>query len=381
MPKTKKVRKVAVAMSGGVDSSVAAAMMVEQGFEVIGLTMQLYDSGRVTASGSKTCCAGQDIYDAKRVSDKLGIKHYTLDYEKRFLDNVIKDFADSYANGVTPIPCIRCNQKMKFRDLLNTSLDLGADFLVTGHYASIKGKDDEIALYRAKDISRDQSYFLFATPQEVLKNIFFPLGDLTKNETRDYAKKMNLSISDKPESQDICFVQSTAKRGYREIVQKLRPDVKKSGDIIHVNGEVMGKHDGLDSFTVGQRRGLGVISNDGTPLYVTKIDSKENNIYVGSENDMAIKKFNISELIWLDKKKKTKKIVKEIDVQLSSEHVTQKANISLTNSDQALISLKEPNYRVAPGQACVVYDDDRVLGGGWISGDLSLWEQSINNAR
>ena len=372
MPKTKKARKVAVAMSGGVDSSVAAAMMVEQGFEVIGLTMQLYDSGRVTASGSKTCCAGQDIYDAKRVSDKLGIKHYTLDYEKRFLDNVIKDFADSYANGVTPIPCIRCNQKMKFRDLLNTSLDLGADFLVTGHYASIKGKDDEIALYRAKDISRDQSYFLFATPQEVLKNIFFPLGDLTKNETRDYAKKMNLSISDKPESQDICFVQSTAKRGYREIVQKLRPDVKKSGDIIHVNGEVMGKHDGLDSFTVGQRRGLGVISNDGTPLYVTKIDSKENNIYVGSENDMAIKKFNISELIWLDKKKKTKRIVKEIDVQLSSEHVTQKANISLTNSDQALISLKEPNYRVAPGQACVVYDDDRVLGGGWISGDLSL---------
>ena len=371
MSNNKKNIKVAVAMSGGVDSSVAAAMMVERGFEVIGLTMQLYDSGRVTASGSKTCCAGQDIYDAKRVSDKLGIKHYTLDYEKRFLNSVIKDFADSYANGVTPIPCIRCNQKMKFGDLLNTSLDLGADFLVTGHYASIKGKGDDIALYRAKDISRDQSYFLFATPHEVLKNIIFPLGDLTKQETRDYAKKMNLAISDKPESQDICFVQSTAKRGYREIVQKLRPDVKKSGKIIHVKGEVMGKHDGLDSFTVGQRRGLGVISNDGTPLYVTKIDSKENNIYVGSEKDMEIKKFNLSEIIWLDKNNKNIGHIKDIDVQLSSEHITQKADISVLDSDQAIISLKEPNYRVAPGQACVAYDNDRIIGGGWISGNLS----------
>ena len=371
MSNNKKIQKVAVAMSGGVDSSVAAAMMVEKGYEVIGLTMQLYDSGRVTSSGSKTCCAGQDIYDAKRVSDKLGIKHYTLDYEKRFLDNVIKDFADSYAKGVTPIPCIRCNQKMKFRDLLNTSMDLGADFLVTGHYASIKRKGNDIGLYRARDISRDQSYFLFATPNEVLNNIIFPLGDLSKKETRDYAKKMNLAISDKPESQDICFVQSTAKRGYREVVQKLRPDVKKSGDIIHVNGKVMGKHDGLDSFTVGQRRGLGVISDDGTPLYVTKIDSKENKIYVGSERDMEIKKFKISEITWVDKNIEETSFIGDIDVQLSSEHITQKADISLLNSGEAIVSLKEPNYRVAPGQACVAYDNDRILGGGWISGNLS----------
>ena len=371
MSKNRKIKKVAVAMSGGVDSSVAAAMMVEKGYEVIGLTMQLYDNGKVSASGSKTCCAGQDIYDAKRVSDKLGIKHYTLDYEKRFLDNVIKDFADNYANGLTPIPCIRCNQRMKFKDLLDTSLDLGADFLVTGHYASIKGRGNDIALYRAKDISRDQSYFLFATPQEILKNISFPLGEITKQETRDYAKKMNLSVSNKPESQDICFVQSTAKRGYREIVQKLRPDVKKSGNIIHVNGEVMGKHVGIDSFTVGQRRGLGVISNDGTPLYVTKIDAKENNIYVGSESDMEIKKFNISEITWLDKTNKLN-FFKDVDVQLSSEHITQKADINIEDSAEAIISLKEPNYRVAPGQACVAYDKNRVLGGGWISGNLSL---------
>jgi tRNA-uridine 2-sulfurtransferase len=371
MSKNKRNNKVAVAMSGGVDSSVAAAMMVEKGFEVIGLTMQLYDSGRVTSAGNKTCCAGQDIYDAKRVSDKLGIKHYTLDYEKRFLDNVIKDFADSYANGITPIPCIRCNQKMKFRDLLCTSLDLGADFLVTGHYASIKSENDNLALYRANDISRDQSYFLFATPQEVLKNIAFPLGGLTKEETRDYAKKMNLSVSDKPESQDICFVQSTAKRGYKEVVQRLRPDVKKSGDIIHVNGEVIGVHQGIDSFTVGQRRGLGVISSDGTPLYVTKIDSIKNNIYVGSEKDMEIRQFNISEITWLDNKTSNLECIKGVDVQLSSEHVTQKADITLLGTDKALISLCEPNYRVAPGQACVAYDNNKVLGGGWISGNLS----------
>ena len=370
MSRNKEIRKVAVAMSGGVDSSVAAAMMVEKGYEVIGLTMQLYDNGKVTASGSKTCCAGQDIYDAKRVSDKLGIKHYTLDYEKRFLDNVIKDFADSYASGFTPIPCIRCNQKMKFRDLLDTSLDLGADFLVTGHYASIKGSNDDIALYRAKDISRDQSYFLFATPKEILQKISFPLGEISKQETRNYAKKMNLSVSDKPESQDICFVQSTAKRGYREIVQKLRPDVKKSGHIIHVDGTVMGKHEGIDGFTVGQRRGLGVISNDGTPLYVTKIDSKENNIYVGSEADMEIKTFNISEITWFNKSKKLS-FLKDIDVQLSSEHITQKADVNLIDAEEATISLKEPNYRVAPGQACVAYDNNKVLGGGWISGNLS----------
>jgi tRNA-specific 2-thiouridylase len=371
MPKKNK-KIVAVAMSGGVDSSVAAAMMVEKGYEVIGLTMQLYDSGRTTSAGSKTCCAGQDIYDAKRVSDKLGIRHYTLDYEKRFLDNVIQDFADSYAKGVTPIPCIRCNQKMKFKDLLETSLDLGAEFLVTGHYACIKGEKENIGLYRAKDLTKDQSYFLFATPQKILRNISFPLGMLSKEETRSYAKKMNLSVSDKPESQDICFVQSTAKKGYREIVQKLRPDVTKSGNIVHVNGKIMGQHYGIDAFTVGQRRGLGVISEDGTPLYVTKIDATNNTVCVGTDKDMEIKNFNISELTWIDNKplNKTDEII--ADVQLSSEQITQKATISYLDKDKLLVNLHESNYRVAPGQACVVYREDRILGGGWISGGLSL---------
>jgi tRNA-specific 2-thiouridylase len=365
-------RKVAVAMSGGVDSSVAAAMMVEKGFEVIGLTMQLYDSGRITSSGSKTCCAGQDIYDAKRVSDKLGIRHYTLDYENRFMKDVVQDFADTYAKGMTPIPCIKCNQKMKFKDLLNTSLDLGAEFLVTGHYASIREKNNNISLHRAKDISKDQSYFLFATPTEILRKIAFPLGDLTKEDTRNYAKSMNLSVSDKPESQDICFVQSTAKRGYREVVQKLRPDVRKSGNVIHVNGTILGQHDGIDSFTVGQRRGLGVISSDGTPLYVTKIDAQNNDIYVGSEKDMEIRKFNISEINWLDNIPLNKNNKLVADVQLSSEHITQTATVTSLDSKEAVISLHQPNYRVAPGQACVIYDNDRILGGGWISGNLSV---------
>ena len=364
-------KKVAVAMSGGVDSSVAAAMMVEKGYDVIGLTMQLYDSGRTTSVGSKTCCAGQDIYDAKRVSDKLGIKHYTLDYEKRFQESVMQDFADSYAEGITPIPCIRCNQKMKFKDLLNTSLDLGAEFLVTGHYANIKGEGENIGLYRAKDLTKDQSYFLFATPQKILKNICFPLGELSKADTRNYAKRMNLSISDKPESQDICFVQSTAKKGYREIVQKLRPDISKSGNIIHVNGRIIGKHNGIDSFTVGQRRGLGVISEDGTPLYVTKIEANNNSVFVGSEQDMEIRNFNIAEISWLENKPLDKVEGIIADVQLSSEHITQKASISYLDSDNLLINLHEANYRVAPGQACVIYKNDKILGGGWISGGLS----------
>tara|TARA_B100000686_G_scaffold272212_1_gene289241 strand:- start:8469 stop:9584 length:1116 start_codon:yes stop_codon:yes gene_type:complete len=365
-----KKKKVAVAMSGGVDSSVAAAMMVENGYDVVGLTMQLYDSGSNIRSG-KTCCAGQDIYDAKRVSDKLGIPHYTLDYEKIFLDNVMQDFADNYAEGKTPIPCIRCNQRMKFKDLLNTSLELGAEILVTGHYAEIKSNNGDISLHRAKDITKDQSYFLFATPKDVLRKLEFPLGNFNKELTRNYAKKFGLVVSDKPESQDICFVQSTAKKGYREIVQKLRPDVIKSGNILNMSGEVIGKHSGIDGFTIGQRRGLGVISGDGTPLYVVKIDSNNNAIYVGKEENLSIKSFEISEFLWLGDKPFTKNDFILADVQLSSEYEIQKAKISLIDHDKAKINLVEPNYRVAPGQACVIYIEDRVLGGGWISGNLS----------
>jgi len=380
-------KKVAVAMSGGVDSAVAAAMMVEQGYDVIGLTMQLYDTGASKNSSSKTCCAGQDIYDAKRVSDKLGIPHYTLDYENNFLDDVMKDFANTYAEGKTPIPCIRCNQRMKFRDLLNTSMELGAEMLVTGHYADIRNNKGDLSLHRARDMSKDQSYFLFATPKNILSKLKFPLGSITKDilcklkfplgsitkdMTREYAKKFNLPVSDKPESQDICFVQSQSKKGYREIVQKLRPDIMKSGNILDMNGNIIGSHSGIDGFTIGQRRGLGVISGDGTPLYVTKIDSKNNAVYVGKEKDLSIKSFDVSEFIWIgDEPIKNKKVI-HADVQLSSEYEIQKANITILKNDQAKITLEEPNYRVAPGQACVIYLQDRILGGGWISGNLSM---------
>ena len=372
LPNNNANKKVAVAMSGGVDSAVAAAMMVEQGYEVIGLTMQLYDTGASKNSSSKTCCAGQDIYDAKRVSDKLGIPHYTLDYEKNFLDDVMKDFANTYAEGKTPIPCIRCNQRMKFRDLLNTSMELGAEMLVTGHYAEIRNNKGEVSLHRARDMSKDQSYFLFATPKNILSKLKFPLGSITKDMTREYAKKFNLPVSDKPESQDICFVQSQSKKGYREIVQKLRPDIMKSGHILDMNGNIIGSHSGIDGFTIGQRRGLGVISGDGTPLYVVKIDSKNNAVYVGKEKDLSIKSFDISEFIWIgDESLKNEEVI-HADVQLSSEYEIQKANISILKDNQAKITLEYPNYRVAPGQACVIYLQDRILGGGWISGNLSM---------
>ena len=372
MPNINANKKVVVAMSGGVDSAVAAAMMVEQGYEVIGLTMQLYDTGASKNSSSKTCCAGQDIYDAKRVSDKLGIPHYTLDYENNFLDDVMKDFANTYAEGKTPIPCIRCNQRMKFRDLLNTSMELGAEMLVTGHYAEIRNNKGEVSLHRARDMSKDQSYFLFATPKNILSKLKFPLGSITKDMTREYAKKFNLPVSDKPESQDICFVQSQSKKGYREIVQKLRPDIMKSGHILDMNGNVIGSHSGIDGFTIGQRRGLGVISGDGTPLYVVKIDSKNNAVYVGKEKDLSIKSFDISEFIWIgDESLKNEEVI-HADVQLSSEYEIQKANISILKDNQAKITLEYPNYRVAPGQACVIYLQDRILGGGWISGNLSM---------
>tara|TARA_A100001037_G_scaffold197273_1_gene176405 strand:+ start:1496 stop:2632 length:1137 start_codon:yes stop_codon:yes gene_type:complete len=372
MPNNNANKKVVVAMSGGVDSAVAAAMMVEQGYEVIGLTMQLYDTGASKNSSSKTCCAGQDIYDAKRVSDKLGIPHYTLDYENNFLDDVMKDFANTYAEGKTPIPCIRCNQRMKFRDLLNTSMELGAEMLVTGHYAEIRNNKGEVSLHRARDMSKDQSYFLFATPKNILSKLKFPLGSITKDMTREYAKKFNLPVSDKPESQDICFVQSQSKKGYREIVQKLRPDIMKSGHILDMNGNIIGSHSGIDGFTIGQRRGLGVISGDGTPLYVVKIDSKNNAVYVGKEKDLSIKSFDISEFIWIgDESLKNEEVI-HADVQLSSEYEIQKANISILKDNQAKITLEYPNYRVAPGQACVIYLQDRILGGGWISGNLSM---------
>ena len=365
----KNKKRVVVAMSGGVDSSVAAALMLEKGYEVIGLTMQLYDGNNQKAQNSKSCCAGQDIYDAKRVAEKLGIDHYVLNYENRFFQDVIKDFADTYAEGKTPIPCIRCNEKMKFRDLLSTALGLEAEMLVTGHYAIIKKNKSNVSLLRAFDKEKDQSYFLFATPIELLEKVYFPLGNMSKSSTRKYAKKFELPVSDKPESQDICFVQSTKKGAYREIVKKLRPDVSRSGEIIHVNGSKMGQHDGIDGFTIGQRRGLDVNSNNGEPLYVTKIDPKDRIVYVGEEKDLLVTKFRSIDITWLTKIEIGSQIVAKVKVR--SQHDPQEAKIFIDDDKKATIIFNNPCSGVALGQASVFYKGDQVLGGGWISENLN----------
>lgn len=365
----KNKKRVVVAMSGGVDSSVAAALMVEKGYEVIGLTMQLYDENNKKSVNSKSCCAGQDIYDAKNVAEKLGIDHYVLNYETRFFKNVIKDFADTYAEGKTPIPCIRCNERVKFRDLFNTAMGLEAEILVTGHYANIKNNKSGISLHKAYDKDKDQSYFLFATPIDVLEKIAFPLGNMHKSSTREYAKKMDLPVLDKPESQDICFVQSNKKGGYREIVQKLRPDASLSGDIVHVNGSILGKHNGIDGFTIGQRRGLGVNSTTGNPLYVTKIDPKKKIIFVGEENDLLVNKFRAVDMTWLSKISVGSEF--PATVKIRSQHDPVKAKIYVEDEKKVVISFEKPCPGVAPGQASVIYNSDQVIGGGWILENLN----------
>ena len=366
-PKALK-KKIVVAMSGGVDSSVAAALMVEKGYEVIGLTMQLYDQNDSISKNTKSCCAGQDIYDAKRVAEKLGIDHYVLNYENNFLNDVIKDFANTYAEGRTPIPCIRCNERMKFRDLLNTAMGLDAEMLVTGHYAKIERNKSNISLHRATDREKDQSYFLFSTPLDVLEKVFFPLGDMTKATTRKYAEKFLLPVSDKPESQDICFVQSTKKGAYREIIKKLRPDAAKKGKIIHKNGDNLGTHNGIDAFTVGQRRGLGVSSINGEPLYVTKIDADNKIIYVGELKDLLVSDFRSVDITWLKKVKVGSKI--NAMVKVRSQHCPQKATILIEDQNKATISFSKPCSGVSLGQASGFYEGDCVLGGGWIYENL-----------
>lgn len=262
--KNPKDTRIVVAMSGGVDSSVAAALMVEEGFEVIGMTLQLYDHGM--AVGKKgACCAGQDIYDARQVCDKLGIPHYVLDYESQFSQAVIEDFADSYLKGETPIPCVRCNQRVKFKDMLTTALNLGAKALVTGHYAQRTSEEQRVELHRALDPTRDQSYFLFATTKDQLDFLRFPLGGILKTETRKHAKRFDLEVADKQDSQDICFVPNGS---YVSVVEKLRPGALEEGDIIHINGEVLGRHKGIINYTIGQRKGLGI--GGGEPLYVIR---------------------------------------------------------------------------------------------------------------
>ncbi len=350
--------RIVVAMSGGVDSSVTAALLVEAGFEVVGITLQLYDHG--AATGRKgACCAGQDIHDAARVAERLGIPHYVLDYERRFRDGVIADFADAYARGETPIPCVRCNETVKFRDLLATARDLGAEALATGHYLRRVDGPEGPELHRASDESRDQSYFLFATTPAQAAYLRFPLGALTKRETRDLARRFDLPVAAKPDSQDICFVPNG---NYAAVVEKLRPGAAEPGEIVDEQGRVLGTHPGVIHFTVGQRKGLGLAG--GEPLHVLRLEPETRRIVVGPRAALGRRRVLLDRVNWLGPAPAADGI--EVEVKLRSAQLPVKARLALDGEGGGEAVLAEPAFGVAPGQACVAYRGTRLLGGGWI---------------
>jgi len=350
--------RIVVAMSGGVDSSTVAALLAEQGHEVIGITLQLYDHGQ--AVGKKgACCAGQDIHDASRVAEKLGIPHYVLDYEKRFRSEVIDDFADLYVRGETPVPCIRCNETVKFRDLLAVARDLGAESLATGHYARrVDGKDGP-ELHRASDAGRDQSYFLYRTTREQLGFLRLPLGELSKDQTRELAGRFDLPVAQKPDSQDICFVPSGS---YGDLVAKLRPEASEPGEIVDQAGRVLGRHEGVIHFTVGQRKGLGVAASE--PLYVLRIEPESRRVVVGPHDALGARQVSLGGVNWLGPQPPASGF--RASVKLRSAQAPLPATITLDGRGGGMAVLDEPAFGVAPGQACVAYDGDRLLGGGWI---------------
>jgi tRNA-specific 2-thiouridylase len=352
--------RVVVAMSGGVDSSTVAALLHSKGYQVIGITLQLYDLG-ITLEKKGACCAGQDIYDAKSVADKLGIPHYILNYESLFKQSVMEDFADSYIRGETPIPCVRCNQTVKFRDLLKVAKDLEADALATGHYVQRKQGLSGAELHKAIDPTKDQSYFLFATTQEQLDYLHFPLGGMTKEETRKLATSFGLAVADKPDSQDICFVPNGS---YASVIERLRPGALDSGDIIHLDGRVLGRHNGIINYTIGQRRGIGIAASE--PLYVVKVDPNKNAVIVGPESALASTKFLIKEVNWLAGNNSFEEET-EVLIKVRSTHNGIRARVVRKDNNFAEITLFEPERAITPGQACVIYDNTRVLGGGWIT--------------
>jgi tRNA-specific 2-thiouridylase len=349
--------RIVVAMSGGVDSSLTAALLVAQGFEVVGITLQLYDHG-AAAGRAGACCAGRDIYDAAQVADYLGIAHYVLDYESRFRAAVIDDFVDSYGRGETPVPCIRCNQRIKFRDLLGVAHDLGAAALATGHYVRRVVGPDGPELHRALDAARDQSYFLFATTRQELEFLRFPLGGLTKGETRAAARRFGLPVADKPDSQDICFVPNGS---YARLVERLRPDAFALGDIVDEDGRVLGRHNGIAQFTVGQRKGLGIAA--GEPLYVLRIHPEQRRVVVGPRAALAETRVLLGELNWLAPVTDGAAVAAKLR---SAQRPVPARLYRGQNEDEAELVLDAPAGAVAPGQAAVLYAGERVLGGGWI---------------
>ena len=355
--------RIVAAMSGGVDSSVTAALLAEAGYDVVGVTLQLYDHGM--AVGRKgACCAGQDIHDARNVADRIGIPHYVLDYESRFREAVIEDFADAYARGETPVPCIRCNQTVKFRDLLATARELGAEALATGHYVRRVAGEGGPELHRAADPAKDQSYFLFATTAEQLDFLRFPLGGLDKAETRALAARLDLPVADKPDSQDICFV---ADGGYARIVEKLRPEAAEPGEIVDLRGRVLARHDGIVNFTIGQRKGLGIGGRKEStdPLFVVRLEPEARRVVVGPREALARSSIPVAEINWLGDRPIPADGMK-VQVKLRSTMTPAPATLRSAGRDGAEILLDDPEYGVSPGQACVFYDGDRMLGGGWI---------------
>ena len=367
LPKAPAETRVVVAMSGGVDSSVVAALLADEGYDVVGVTLQLYDHGAALAKKG-ACCAGRDIHDARRVAETMGFPHYVLDYENRFRERVIDEFADAYLAGATPVPCIRCNERVKFRDLLETAKDLDADCMATGHYIQRFAGSSGAELHRAADAARDQSYFLFSTKPEQLEYLRFPLGHLeSKAETRALAARYGLPVADKPDSQDICFVPNGS---YAAVIEKLRPGAAEPGDIVHLDGTVMGTHQGVIHYTVGQRRGLGI--GGGEPFYVLRLDPVARQVIVGPRAALASRSVSIAEVNWLGDGsfEAAPEGGWEVAVKVRSTRPPKPARVRPDGAGRARVELLDAEEGVAPGQACVFYapEGSRVLGGGWITG-------------